>query len=341
MPKRWRCTVCGYIHEDDAPPERCPICGADKSQFVLVGNERTGLLREMIEVFRLHRVMAHFPNGLIPTPALLLLLHWATGWTGLESGAFWLLAVVMLAAPVTAASGLYAWKKQFGGQRAPIFLRKIGLATTLLILCGLALYLRHGQPELLATPGWPRWTYLLLLAGMLGCVVLLGHYGGMLTSRAVKKGDTHGSLLPPDRAQRWTRDLVEQAPDAILIADATGTIRLWNRGAERIFGLSAAQATGQSLNLIIPENLRQRHWEGWDKVMKSGISRYGDNELLRVPAIRADGQRISAEFSIVMLKDAVGNIDGIAAILRDVTAQWEREKALKAEVADCHEKTPG
>jgi len=333
MAKRWQCTVCGYIHDGDAPPEFCPICGADRSQFVLLGENKGGLLREMIEVFRLHRVLAHFPNGLVPTAALLLLLHIATGWPGLEAGAFWLLAVVVGAAPVTAASGLFAWKKQFGGQRAPIFVRKIALALALLALGVLVVALRHGQPELLATPGWARWAYLLALAGMFGCVVLLGHYGGMLASRAVKDGDATGPLLPLDRGQRWTRDLVTQAPDAILIADATGIIRLWNRGAERIFGLAAEQAIGQSLNLIIPENLRQRHWEGWNKVMQSGISRYGDNELLRVPAIRADGQRISAEFSIVMLRDAAGQIDGIAAILRDVTAQWTREKALKNEVA--------
>lgn len=328
MPKRWQCTICGYIHEGDTPPEFCPVCGADRAQFILLSEERQNLLREMIEVFRLHPVMAHFPNGLVPTAVLLVLLYLTFRWPGLEAGAFWLLAVVVAAAPVTAGSGIYEWRKQFGGQRAPIFLRKIGLALTLLFFGALALSLRHGQPELLTTPGWQRWAYMALLAGMLCCVTLLGHYGAMLASRAVKDlpAASDGSR-PIDRDQRWRQALVETAADAILVADTTGTIRLWNRGAERIFGVTADQAIGQSLNLIIPEKLRQRHWEGWAKVMKTGVSRYGDSELLKVPALRADGERISVEFSIAMLKNERGEIDGIAAILRDVTAQWQREKA--------------
>jgi len=333
MAKRWQCTICGYIHEGDIPPETCPVCGADSSQFILLSEPRQNLLQEMVAVFRLHPVMAHFPNGLIPTTMLLVLLYLFFRWPGLETGAFWLLTVATLAVPVTAASGLFEWRKQFGGQRAPIFFRKIGLALTLLLLGALALYLRHGQPELLTAPGRGRWVYLALLAGMLGCATLLGHYGAMLASRAVKDLPVAPeSPRPPDREQRWRQMLVDTAADAILVADASGTIRLWNSGAERIFGVTAEQAIGQSLNLIIPEKLRQRHWEGWGKVMESGVSRYGESELLRVPALRAGGQRISVEFSIVMLKDERGEIDGVAAILRDVTAQWELEKSLRTEL---------
>ena len=138
--------------------------------------------------------------------------------------------------------------------------------------------------------------------------------------------------------EEWYKTVVTQAPDAILAADTKGIIRLWNRGAERIFSVPADKAIGQSLDLIIPDNLRQRHWEGWGKVMRTGESRYGADELLRVPAIRGDGTRFSAEFSIVMLKDATEALIGVAAILRDVTEQRERENALKTQLESCRNK---
>ena len=135
--------------------------------------------------------------------------------------------------------------------------------------------------------------------------------------------------LPPQLHQL----IVLQAPDAILYADAEGIIRLWNRGAERIFGVPADQAFGQSLDLIIPERLRGRHWQGWQQVMQSGESRYGE-ALLRVPALRHDETQFSSEFSIVMIKDQQGQVLGVAAILRDVTAQWEREQELNRKVRE-------
>ncbi len=132
------------------------------------------------------------------------------------------------------------------------------------------------------------------------------------------------------------QQLVTQAPDAILYADAAGVIRLWNRGAERIFGVPAAAAIGQSLDLIIPERLRERHWQGWRQVMQSGESRYGE-ALLKVPALKAGGTQFSSEFAIVMIKDAVGRVQGVAAILRDVSAQWEREQELVRKVRELAE----
>jgi PAS domain S-box-containing protein len=129
------------------------------------------------------------------------------------------------------------------------------------------------------------------------------------------------------------RRIVEEAPDAIIYADREGLVRLWNAGAATIFGFSADEALGQSLDLIIPERLRQRHWDGYHKVMATGETRYGPGELLAVPALRKDGTRISVEFSIAMLRDDRGALLGIAAILRDVTARWERDRALRQQLA--------
>jgi PAS domain S-box-containing protein len=133
--------------------------------------------------------------------------------------------------------------------------------------------------------------------------------------------------------EKLSQQIIENAPDAILYVDAKGLIQQWNRGAERIFGFTAAEAIGQSLDLIIPEKLRGRHWEGYYKVMASGESRYG-SDLLSVPALHRDGQRLSVDFSIVMLKDEQGQVTGIASLMRDMTAQRQKEKELKERIAE-------
>jgi PAS domain S-box-containing protein len=87
--------------------------------------------------------------------------------------------------------------------------------------------------------------------------------------------------------------------DAIIAADRDGIIRFWNPGAERLFGYSRDEALGQSLDLIIPQRLRQRHWDGYSRVIQTGHSRYGNNDVLAVPAHRKDGATISVEFAML------------------------------------------
>jgi PAS domain S-box-containing protein len=123
--------------------------------------------------------------------------------------------------------------------------------------------------------------------------------------------------------------LLQSMSDAIISSDSDGRITFWNPGAERIFGFSRSEAIGQSLDLIIPERLRARHWEGYTDVMRTGESRYGHGDLLSVPALRKDGTRLSIEFTIVPLKDVAGAMVGMVAILRDVTARFEELRALR------------
>lgn len=120
------------------------------------------------------------------------------------------------------------------------------------------------------------------------------------------------------------RRIVEEMSEAVIFADREGVVRLWNRGAETMFGYSAAEALGQSLDLIIPERFRGRHWDGYHQVMATGVTSYGER-LLAVPAMRKDGQRISIEFSIALLKDERGEVAGAVAVVRDVTARWQAE----------------
>jgi PAS domain S-box-containing protein len=122
--------------------------------------------------------------------------------------------------------------------------------------------------------------------------------------------------------------------DAIIAADRDGIIRFWNPGAERIFGHVQADAVGRSLDLIVPERLRQRHWDGYRRTMETGKSRYGEGDTLSVPALHKNGRTISIEFSIIPLTDESGAMIGMAAIMRDVTKRFEEVRALKRKVAE-------
>ena len=142
-----------------------------------------------------------------------------------------------------------------------------------------------------------------------------------------------GDGLSEAELRRLADALLNTPSDAIVYADRDGAIRFWNAGAERIFGWTAAEALGQSLDIMIPERLRDRHWAGYRNTMATGESRYGQGDLLSVPALRKDGARISVEFTIVPLHDAEGRMEGIAAVMRDATARFEEMKTLRRRLA--------
>lgn len=125
--------------------------------------------------------------------------------------------------------------------------------------------------------------------------------------------------------------IVAETSDAVVLADREGQILLWNTGAERMFGHAAADAEGQSLDIIIPQKHRRAHWTGWERVMETGETRYGV-EPLSVPGVHADGSKLALEFSITMLKDESGSITSIAAIMRDVGVKWEQTQELRREL---------
>jgi PAS domain S-box-containing protein len=133
--------------------------------------------------------------------------------------------------------------------------------------------------------------------------------------------------------------------DAIIAVDRDGIIRCWNPGARRIFGFAEEEAVGQTLDLIVPEALRERHNSGFARVMAGGGTRYGAGDLLAVPALTKDGRRISVEFTIVLVRDARGEargqVEGLAAIMRDVTPRFEETRALRRKIAALEARSSG
>lgn len=140
-------------------------------------------------------------------------------------------------------------------------------------------------------------------------------------------------------SQAWlAQALVNESAEAIVVTGTDGNIQLWNKGATRIFGFSADDAIGASLDLIIPEKLRRRHWDGYHNTMTTGYTRYGD-KLLSVPALHKDGHRLSIEFSVALLRDESDQIVGISAIMREVSERREAEKALRTKLAELERQT--
>jgi len=154
--------------------------------------------------------------------------------------------------------------------------------------------------------------------------------GGGFQSRP--EGPRRSSQMAAYEPEWLCQRIVESAPDAIILADRDGIIRLWNGGAQAVFGYAAEEALGESLDLIVPERLRERHWAGFRKAMATGVTRYG-RELLAVPAIRKDATRISIEFSVALLRDPAGDVLGVAAIMRDVSERWTEQKELRERLA--------
>ena len=127
--------------------------------------------------------------------------------------------------------------------------------------------------------------------------------------------------------------LVQAVGDAIVISDAGGAITLWNPAAERMFGFSQQDALGKSLDLIIPERQRQRHWDGYQKTMESGVTRYG-NDVLRVPAVHKDGHTLSIAFTVALLRTPAGKVAAIVAVIRDESSRFAEDRALRKRLAE-------
>lgn len=130
------------------------------------------------------------------------------------------------------------------------------------------------------------------------------------------------------QSQDWGQLLLESSADGVVVTDSAGIILHWGTGAERIFNYPVEEAVGRSLDLIVPEPHRARHWEGFQRVMKSGVTRYGAGDVMAVPAMTRDGRRISIEFTLVLTRSE-HEVTGTIAVIRDVTERFEELRRLR------------
>lgn len=127
--------------------------------------------------------------------------------------------------------------------------------------------------------------------------------------------------------------IVKQAPEAVILADPRGMIRLWNASAEVVFGYDAGEVLGRSLDVIIPERLRTAHWDAFGKSLAAGATKYA-GRVLTTRSMHKDGRTLYVDMSFALLRDAGGAIVGVLAFIRDCTERYLAEKALRTRVTD-------
>jgi PAS domain S-box-containing protein len=133
---------------------------------------------------------------------------------------------------------------------------------------------------------------------------------------------------PIDRAA-----LVSAMGDAVIVSDVEGRVVVWNAAAERLFGWTEAEAMGQRMDMIVPERLRKRHWDGYDKSMQTGQTRYA-HDVLRVPAVDKAGRAMSIAFTVFMLFGPDGKVSACGSVIRDETERFAQDRELRKRVGD-------
>lgn len=127
--------------------------------------------------------------------------------------------------------------------------------------------------------------------------------------------------------------IVEQTSDAIILSDCNDIIQLWNSGATALFGHPANAVLGSSLDVIIPEHLRQAHWMGFHKVIASRQTKF-DNQILTTRSMHRDGSKLYVDMSFNLVQDPAETIVGVLAIARNCTARQHAERALRARISE-------
>ncbi|WP_028578760.1 rubredoxin-like domain-containing protein [Desulfogranum japonicum] len=200
--KKWECTICGYIHEGDTPPDECPVCGADSSAFVEVVEEapektasaeivpesapdppKTTLIAratDLILKFHLHPISVHTPNGVIPMIFIFLLIAGLLGAPSFGHAAFYSLIFVLLNMPFVLYTGYITWQNKYKGAMTSVFKIKIGASLVSTGLLCILIIWRYSQPEILETGGLSAILFTLLGLVLLGTVGIAGHLGGKL-----------------------------------------------------------------------------------------------------------------------------------------------------------------
>ncbi len=140
-------------------------------------------------------------------------------------------------------------------------------------------------------------------------------------------------------AQTSCENLIECMSEALIFADVTGIIQIWNQGAEALFGFSAAEAIGSSLDLIIPEALRNAHWAGFHQAVSRGATRHGRRSSI-TRALHKSGRQLYVDMSFAIVKDQEGATTGSMAVARDATERHLELKNLRRQLAAAAQTLP-
>ncbi|MDY0221263.1 MAG: rubredoxin [Desulfobacterium sp.] len=198
--KRWRCTICNYVHEGDAPPERCPICNAPASKFVEIesvpdkaeskapkvsktapkAEPAKGLdkIKDLTLKYHLHPISVHFPNGILPVVVVLFILAFLSGNVTMAKAGFYNLVFVLLSLPVVLLAGVVAWQKKYRSALTKLFQIKIAAATVTAVLCLVTVVWFLLQPDVISSSG--AWVFIAVNVVMLSSAGVAGFIGGKL-----------------------------------------------------------------------------------------------------------------------------------------------------------------
>ncbi|MFC7518800.1 PAS domain-containing protein [Herbaspirillum sp. GCM10030257] len=127
--------------------------------------------------------------------------------------------------------------------------------------------------------------------------------------------------------------ILESMPEALILSDLEGTIKIWNAGAASLFGYASDEALGRSLNLIIPDHLRKAHWDGFHQAIMRGSTAHGKRSAI-TRSLHKGGQQLYVDMSFAVVSDSDGKIIGALAVARDATERYVEERNLRRQLAE-------
>jgi uncharacterized membrane protein len=202
--KKWQCTVCGYIHEGDEPPEECPVCGADRSKFIEIVSEepvetqmdqpesedknmdskpespifrpKLNPIYDLMVKHHVHPISVHIPNGVLPASVIFVVLAALFNFSGLSQAAFYNLIFVVLTLPLVIFSGYIEWQKKYRGQLTRLFKTKILCAAMVSLTAVILVVWLFIDPQ--AATSSSNLLFLLINLVMLAAAGIAGFIGG-------------------------------------------------------------------------------------------------------------------------------------------------------------------
>jgi len=202
--KKWKCTVCGYIHNGAEPPETCPVCGADKSKFIEITEEAPspeakaeapemekaapevhsrglyGLMTDLMVKQHAHPISVHIPNGLLPVSIIFIFISLILSWPTLGQAAFYNLVMVVLAMPFVIFSGYVDWQRRYGGNLTTYFMIKMICAAVVTLTAAIVVVWAWIDPGILVAASGYRFVFLLICVVMVAAAGIAGFIGGKL-----------------------------------------------------------------------------------------------------------------------------------------------------------------